>query len=131
MSLATYAENALINALLRATNYTAPTTVYVALHTGAPGAAGSANEVSTSGTAYARTAGAFGAPSSGVSTNSSDIQFPTATGSGWGTINYFSIWDASSAGNCLFVSDVLATPKAVGAGDSAKFASGVLQASLV
>jgi len=56
-----YLENAFINAALRATNFTAPTTVYVSLYTSDPTDADSGTEVS--GGSYARTSAAFDAPS--------------------------------------------------------------------
>ena len=74
-----YLENALINAVLRNTSYTSPTTVYVSLYTTDPTDAGSGTEVS--GGSYARIAVTFGAPSNGVSTNSADVTFPTCTSS--------------------------------------------------
>ena len=60
-----YLENALINAVLRNTSYTSPTTVYVSLYTTDPTDADSGTEVS--GGLYARTAVTFGAPSNDVS----------------------------------------------------------------
>lgn len=129
MSTSNYLENALINAVLRNTAYTSPATVYVALHTADPTDVGNVGEVSTSGTGYARTAVTFGAPTDGVATNSAAVTFPTATAS-WGTVSYFSIWDASSAGNCLFVSNAMTTPKAINTGDTAQFAVGQLSVTL-
>jgi hypothetical protein len=64
---------------LRNTSYTSPATVYVSLYTTDPTDADSGTEVS--GGSYARTAVTFGAPSNGVSTNSADVTFPTATAS--------------------------------------------------
>jgi len=48
-----YLENAIINAVLRNTSYTSPTTVYVGLFTNDPTDADAGTEVSTSGTSYA------------------------------------------------------------------------------
>ena len=97
--MSNYLENALINATLRNTSYTSPTTVYLALYTTDPTDADTGTEVS--GNAYARQSITFGAPSNGVSTNSAAIEFPQATGS-WGTVAYVGIRDASSAGNLLY-----------------------------
>ncbi len=52
--MSNYLENALINATLRNTSYTSPTTVYVALYTSDPTDADSGTECS--GTSYARQA---------------------------------------------------------------------------
>ena len=97
--LSNYLENALINVTLRATSYTAPTTVYVALYTSDPTDADTGTECS--GTSYARQAVTFGAPSNGATTNSAAVEFPQAGGS-WGTITHIGIRDASTAGNLLY-----------------------------
>ena len=123
-----YLENALINAVLRNTTYTSPTTVYVSLYTSDPTDADTGTEVSTSGTSYARTAVTFGAPSNGVSTNSADVTFPTATAS-WGTVTHIGIHDASSAGNLLFHTP-LDTSKTIDSGDIFKITSGNLSVTL-
>ena len=121
-----YLENALINAVLRNTSYTSPTTVYVGLFTNDPTDADSGTEVT--GGSYARTAATFGAPSNGVSTNSADITFPTATAS-WGEVTHVGIYDASSAGNLLFHTG-LDTAKTIDSGDIFKITSGNLSVTL-
>ena len=126
--MSNYLENALINATLRNTSYTSPTTVYVALYTTDPTDADTGTEVSTSGTAYARTAVTFGAPSNGVSTNSADVTFPTATGS-FGTVTHVGLRDASTAGNLLYHSP-LDDSKSVGIGDVFKITTGNLSVTL-
>ena len=127
--MSNYLENALINVTLRATSYTAPTTVYVALYTADPTDADlTANEVSTSGTGYARTAVTFGAPSNGVSTNSATVTFPTATAS-FGTVTHIGIRDASTAGNLLYHTP-LDTSKTIDAGDIFSITTGNLSVTL-
>ena len=121
-----YLENALINAVLRNTSYTSPTTVYVSLYTSDPTDADTGTEVS--GGSYARTAVTFGAPSNGVSTNSADVTFPTAT-AGWGTVTHIGIHDASTAGNLLFHTP-LDTSKTIDSGDIFKISSGNLSVTL-
>ena len=123
-----YLENALVNAVLRNTTYTSPATVYVSLYTSDPTDADSGTEVSTSGTSYARTAVTFGAPSNGVSTNSADVTFPTATAS-WGTVTHIGIHDASTAGNLLFHTP-LDTAKTIDSGDIFKISTGNLSVTL-
>jgi len=123
-----YLENALINAVLRNTSYTSPATVYVSLYTSDPTDADSGTEVSTSGTGYARTAVTFGAPSNGVSTNSADVTFPTATAS-WGTVTHIGIHDASTSGNLLFHTP-LDTSKTIDSGDIFKITTGNLSVTL-
>ena len=121
-----YLENALINAVLRNTTYTSPATVYVSLYTTDPTDADSGTEVS--GGSYARTAVTFGAPSNGVSTNSADVTFPTAT-AGWGTVTHIGIHDASTSGNLLFHTP-LDTAKTIDSGDIFKIETGNLSVTL-
>ncbi len=124
--ISNYLENALINATLRNTSYTAPTTVYVGLFTSDPTDAGSGTEVS--GGSYARTAVTFGAPANGVTTNSADVTFPTCTAS-WGTVGWIGIHDASTSGNLLYHSP-LDTAKTIDTGDIFKISSGNLSVTL-
>jgi len=124
--MSNFLEDALINATLRATTYTSPATVYVSLWTSDPTDAGSGTEVS--GGSYARTAVTFGSPSNGVSTNSADVTFPTATAS-WGTVGWIGINDASTSGNLLYHT-ALDTSKAIDSGDIFKIATGNLSVTL-
>jgi hypothetical protein len=124
--MSNYLETALINATLRATTYTAPTTVYVSLWTSDPTDAGSGTEVS--GGSYARTSVTFAAPSNGVTTNNADVTFPTATAS-WGTVGWIGINDAATSGNLLYHT-ALDTAKAIDSGDIFKIASGNLSVTL-
>ena len=121
-----FLENALINATLRATTYTSPATVYVSLYTTDPTDADTGTEVS--GGSYARTAVTFGAPSNGVTTNSADVTFPTATGS-WGTVTHIGIHDASTAGNLLFHT-ILDNSKTIDTGDIFRISTGNLSVTL-
>jgi hypothetical protein len=125
-AISNYLENALINVTLRATSYTAPTTVYVALFTTDPTDAGSGTECS--GTAYARQSATFAAPSNGASSTNADVQFPQA-GNSWGTITHFGIYDALTTGNLLY-HGVLTTSKVIDTGDVFKIASGSLTVTL-
>ena len=98
---ATYLENELYDHLFRNAGYTSPTTVYAALF---DTTASTANlEAGTltgeiSGSAYARTAITFGAPTNGLGSNSSAVTFPAASGGDWGTIRYMAIMDSSGTG---------------------------------
>ena len=124
--ISNYLENALINATLRATTYTSVATVYVSLWTSDPTDAGSGTEVS--GGSYARTAVTFAAPSNGVTTNSADVTFPTATAS-WGTVGWIGINDALTTGNLLYHSP-LDTSKTIDSGDIFKISTGNLSVTL-
>ena len=124
--ISNYLENALINVTLRATSYTAPTTVYVALYTTDPTDADTGTECS--GTAYARQSVTFAAPSNGVTTNSAAVEFPQAGGA-WGTITHIGIRDASTAGNLLYHT-ALDASKTIATGDVFRIASGSLSVTL-
>jgi hypothetical protein len=124
--MSTYLQNAVINVSLRATAYTAPTTVYVGLFTTTLTAAGTGTEVS--GGSYARTAVTIGAPSSGATSNSANVVFPTATAS-WGTVTYMGIYDALTGGNLLYFAP-LTTSKTIDTGDIFQISSANLTISL-
>lgn len=124
--MSNYLEDALINGTLRATTYTAPTTVYVGLYTSDPMDDNSGTEVS--GGSYARTAVTFGAPSNGVTTNSAAVEFPQAT-LDWGTVGWIGILDASTSGNLLYHTP-LDVSKPISSGDIFKIAIGSLSVTL-
>ena len=121
-----YLENALINATLRATSYTSPAAVYVALFTSDPTDAGSGTEVS--GGSYTRKQATFASPSNGVTSNSSDITFDQATAN-WGTVSHIGIFDASSSGNLLYHTP-LTSSKTIETGDIFKIATSSLVVTL-
>ena len=125
MSTANWLETGIVNYFLRQQAVTQPSAIFVGLHTADPGETG-ASEVT--GNAYQRTAVTMGAPTDGVSVNSNVVTFPTATPSGWGSIGYFSLWDAQSSGNCLYTG-ALDTAKTINAGDTAQFNAGTITAS--
>ena len=124
--MSNYLENALINVTLRATVYTAPTTVYVALYTTDPTDADVGTEVT--GGSYARQSVTFAAPSNGVSTNSADVTFPTCT-LAWGTVTHIGIRDASTSGNLLYHTP-LDVSKTISIGDIFKITTGNLSVTL-
>lgn len=124
---ADYLENAVLQHFLRGGSAVSqPAGLYVELYTSATalnletGASGTV----VSGGAYARTAITFSAPSAGSTSNSADCLFPVATAS-WGTIRYFGIFDASSAGNGLYYGQ-FAADKTIATDDQLKIASGQL-----
>ena len=124
--MSNFLENALINATLRNTSYTSPSTVYLGLFTSDPTDANTGTEVS--GGSYARQSITFGAPSNGVSTNSAAIEFPQATGS-WGTVGWVGIMDSLTTGNLLYHT-ALDASKTIASGDIFKIAIGSLSVTL-
>ena len=127
-----YLNTNMLNAVLRNTPPASwPSTVYVALFTTNPTAAGTGTEVSGNG--YARTAVTFGSPVSGGSggrqvSNSAAVNFPSATGS-WGTVGYYALFDASTGGNMLYF-NALPTSLAVTSGMQLQFQAGALTVTL-
>lgn len=137
--LSNYVESKLVNWLFKQTAFgSAPTALYVALHSADPGDTG-ANELAATGS-YARAqlnpdtdsstntnwnaAGTSG--SAATMSNKLAVTFPTATAN-WNSgsaIQYFSIWDASSSGNCLFSGTISASGVVVLNGTTLSFAGG-------
>lgn len=105
--MSNYLENALINGVLRNTQYTVPSTVYLALYTTDPTDADTGTECTLG--SYSREAITFSAPSNGGTSNSADIVFQTVT-SGTATITHIGIRDALTGGNLLFHAP-LSTPR--------------------
>lgn len=115
-----YLEGKILEHVLKATSYSSPATVYLALYTAAPSDSGGGTEVSGNG--YARQSIAFAAQSGGSISNSGTVTFPTATGGSWGTVTHFGIFDASSNGNLLYWG-ALGASKTVANGDTIAFAA--------
>lgn len=129
-SMSDYLENALINGVLRATNYTAPAVadLHLALFTASPTDANvTANEVSAGW--YSRQAtGTWTSPSNGQTSNSAAITFPAVTGA-QATITHIGIYDAATNGNLLFWAP-LAASKTLDIGDVLSFAIGAITVTL-
>ena len=141
--LSDYAENKIIDHIFRGRQWTAPTTIAVALFTAAPSDAGGGTEVS--GGSYARvtvgpsdsawestqgtTTAVASSGTSGATQNGAAITFPAPTAN-WGQITHVGIFDATSAGN-LIMWGALGTAKTVNNGDPApSFAAGALDITL-
>ena len=140
-AMSNYLENKLVDHILRATAFTAPGTVYIALYTAAPSDTGGGTEITigtnnysraslvssqsawnntqASGTAVASTG------TTGITANTSAITFATPSGS-WGTVTHFGILDAATAGNLLF-HGALTVSQTVNTGNTVSFAAGALQ----
>jgi phage gp29-like protein len=119
--LSTYLCNSFLDALGNNTSY-AVTQVYIKLHVGDPGAAGTSNAA----TETTRKIVSFGAASAGAITSDADISWTNIAGSQDAT--HFTAWDNISAGNFLFSGTI--TGNAYTAGDTYTISSGNLSASL-
>jgi len=125
MSFTNFLETEILDHVFAGAAYTAPSTLYLGLFTGAPGEAGGGTELS--GNAYVRKAIAF-TTSGDTTSNNAAVEFPTATGS-WGTVTHVRVFDASTSGN-LMVYATLSASKAVASGDVFRVPSGDLDITL-
>lgn len=137
-ALTDFAENKIVDALLRGQALGAPATAYIGLDTVACTEAGGGTEVT--GGAYARVAvtsglaawaGTQGAGTtvassgtSGTTSNNAVITFPTPT-AGWGTVVSMRWWDADSAGNA-WICTALTISKTINNGDAVSFPAAAL-----
>lgn len=130
MSFTDYTENELLDHVLNDGAYTAGT-IHVSLSTTTPTDAGT-NFTEPSGNGYARVAAAaavWDAAAAGSKDNGTIISMGTASGGSWGTVTYFGIHDALSAGN-LLMTGALTASKTIADGDSAEFAAAALAITL-
>jgi hypothetical protein len=116
-NLSDWAESALLALLLGITDLTMPADTFMQLHTGAPGEAGTSNVATTSTRQEITT---WAAASGGAIASSAAVSF---TGAATETISHFSLWSASSGGNCLAVG-TLTVNRPITSGDILTFASG-------
>ena len=122
-AMSDYLEGKILDHVLSTTSFTMPTGVYVGLSTGSFGDDNSGTELTGNG--YARQGDvAFDAASGGVADNTSNIEFPAATGS-WGSVGFFGIFDAATSGN-LLIHGALTTAKTISTGDILRIGAGDL-----
>ena len=125
MSFSNYLETEILDHVFGGNAYTAPSTLYLALYTAAPGETGGGTECS--GTDYARTTVTF-TVSGNEATNSAAVEFATA-GNNWGTITHVGVFDALTAGN-LMAYGTLTASKTVETGDVFRVPAGDLDITL-
>lgn len=121
MQISNWLSAQILNATLRNTTFTPPSTVYIALYTSDPTAADTGTEVS--GGAYARQAVTFAAPviENGMQTvkNSTDVEFPVASAD-WGLVTHVGIRTAATGGNLMWFK-AIDNPRTIQTGDRPKF----------
>ena len=103
--------NAFLASLVNGTGFTNYGTLFVQLHVGAPGAAGTTNGA---GNTTRQAAGTFTAPSGGSSTNNAAVTW-TAVGTAE-TYSHITLWSLVSAG--VFIASGSITANAVAIGDT-------------
>lgn len=118
MTISNYAELAMLNAVGNNTSF-AVATPYIKLHIGDPGEDGTSNAAAET----TRKLLSFAAAASGSMATDADVTWTNVAGTE--TLSHVSLWDNSSAGNCLWVGALTAS-KAVVAGDTFTIPSGSL-----
>lgn len=122
MSTSDYLEAAWLNTVRGGGNgvtFTAPAAVYAQLHTGDPTDVGTSNvALNTTRQAITFAAAVSGA---GTMTSNTDAQWLSVPASE--VYSFFSLWDASTNGNCLG-SGALTASVQVNAGDNFRLATG-------
>lgn len=112
-----YLENEILDHILGTAAYTAPTNVYIKLHTGVPGEDGTGNPAGEA----TRKVLSFAAASGGVASSNAAVTWTSVSTTE--TYSHWSIWDALTVGNCL-LTGALGSSVAVTAGDNFEIASG-------
>jgi hypothetical protein len=121
--------NNVLDVLFGGASTIAPSTWYVGLSTTTPANDGT-GVTEPSGNGYARVgvtknSTSFPAASSRQISNGTTITFPTASGSGWGTVTHFVLYSASSGGTFLGWG-ALASAQTVASGATPDFPVGSL-----
>lgn len=114
---------AILDALFRSVAWSEPAAIWIKLHTGDPGANGTANAAANT----TRKQASFAAASGGSITTDDDLEWlnvPNAE-----TYSHWSAWDDETAGNFV-VSDDLAASRAVLVGDNFVIAAGDIDVTL-
>lgn len=124
VGLSAATANSLLNAIYNQTNYTAPTAIWVQLHVGDPGPAGTSN-VATETTRKDITS-SFSSASGGAVTNDVAITWTGVVGTE--DFTHWSLWSASSAGT--FYQSGTITANAVTVGDTFTIPVGDFDVSL-
>jgi hypothetical protein len=116
MSISNYAELKILDHTTGRAAWTIPSNVYVKLHTGDAGEAGTTNAA----TETTRKVAAWSAASSGSIATSATLEWTNVAATE--TYSHWSLWDDVSAGNCLWTG-ALSSSAAVTAGDTFQITS--------
>lgn len=121
-AISTYLVDKLLDCLANASGFNVGS-VYIQLHTGDPGSAGTAN-VATNNT---RKSVAFAAASAEQKASNADLTWASVPATE--TYAYVSLWDAATGGNFLWAG-ALTAAKSVNAGDTFTIPSGSLTVAI-
>lgn len=127
MNKTTYAIGAVLDTILvPGKEVVRPTALYMALHTGAPGAAGDANELSV-GNGYGRKLVTF-ADTAVPYVSEADALYGPCTTAAWGNCTHGSLWDAETGGNAWYQGP-LTTARYIDVDDQLRIPAGDVQIS--
>lgn len=121
MSKSDTLETNLLNWLRGTAFPTAPTQLYVSLHTADPGETGANEHGATAG--YARQPFALG--TGNPASNTANVEFPQATANYSAPITHFGIWSAATAGT-YYGGSALSSSVTITTGQIPRFAAGAL-----
>jgi hypothetical protein len=116
MSISNYAELKILDHTTGTTSWTMPSGVYIKLHTGDPGEAGTSNAA----TEATRKVVTFSAAASGSISSAATVEWTNVSTTE--TYSHWSLWDNATTGNCLW-SGALSSSAAVTAGDTFQITS--------
>lgn len=111
MSISNYAELKILEHLTGKTAWTAPTTVYIKLHTGDAGEDGTTNAATNT----SRQSASWATAATGSIATDATISWTNVSTTE--TYSHWSAWDNSTAGNCLWTG-ALSSSASVTAGDT-------------
>lgn len=114
----------ILNELCNAGSWTIPTSFWVKLHLGDPGAAGASNAASNT---TRQSASFSSAAAAGTITTSADVTWTSVSATE--SYSHVSFWDASTGGN-LLATDNLEATRGVTAGDNFTIVAGDIDISL-
>lgn len=101
-SATTYLQGRVLSHTLAYGPMTAPTGIYIGLCLAAPPPTAGTGGVEVLGGSYARIPAVFAITgTANIAANTVTLSFPTATAN-WGSIGWFELWDALTAGNRLY-----------------------------
>jgi len=131
VTISDYAENKLLDAVFNSIAFSVTGDPFISLHDADPGETGASEIV---GGSYAREQAPFGAAAAGAVANTGAIVFAglpeCKTGGANEPISHVAVWDAVTAGNCLW-SGALTAPVTIDpAGGSLTIATGDLDVTL-
>lgn len=121
--LAEATANSIVDALLRSVTWSEPAAIWIKLHIGSPGSAGTSNAAAET----TRKQATFDAASFGYAANDIDINWTNVAATE--TYTYWSAWTASSGGTFI-MSDAFGSPISMNAGQDFSIVIGDLEFEL-